>query len=453
MNNTIVTAVVCLIAGSGIGYLVGQNGQPDDAATPEDGSARKISERSTVLGASGGDSGTEKFRSYEEIAALPGQTDRIQKLIDFYADLAPSEFKDQAETLNELPFSERILASYLLFASWAEVAPYDALEHANTQMGFAGNFVKPTILQSWAATDASGAANYYEANKGEFAMMGMMGGGRGGRGGGRGGQSGASVISAEWAKQDADGALAWAQTLDGRDKGQAATGALAQIAKSDPEGAADKLAALGEDAGDRAYSAIATEWAKTDWEATEGWIDSIPEGLRDDAMEDAIGALAVTDTEKAAEKALTFEGELRSEAFEEVAQVMAGDNASEAMTWVMENGTEADQAEAIGNVMSSWVGQDRGEALEWLNTQSSGEVRDEAVQSFIFNDHSQTDGSTIAMAESITDEGDRERAVGIASFRWLSNDQDSALEYIRSSEVLDDRSRERLLRRAGVDSE
>lgn len=448
MKNTLVTALSCLIVGSGIGYLVGQSGQAE-AERAEPSSVSRLSAR-IPSGASGGGRADQAPRSYADIAATPGQTARIQKLIDLYADLDPSEFKDQADQLNDLPFSERILASYLLFASWAEVAPYDALDHANSKMGFAGNFVKPTILQSWAATDASGAANYYEANKNEFAMMGMMGRGRGGRGGG---QTGAAVISGEWAKQDAEGALAWAQTLNGRDKGQAATGALAEIAKVDPEAAAAKLAELGEEGGDRAYRSIATEWAKKDWDATENWINTLPEDQRDTAMEDAIGSLAVTDIEKAAQKALTFEGELRAEAFEDVAQAMAGDDAPEAMSWVMENGNAVDQQEAVGEVMNSWVGQDRSGALEWISSQESGGVRDEAVQSFIFNDHSQTDGSTLAMAESITDEGARQRAVGVAAFRWLNNDQDSALEYIRASDVLDDTGRDRLLRRAGIETE
>ena len=442
MNNIFVTAAVSLLAGAGVGYLFGSGSEPEARTTIE--SVTKVSKRDSASGSSP----SERPMTYEQIASLPGQTARVQKLIELYADLDPSQFQGEAEKLNELPFSERILASYLLFASWAEVAPYDALSHANSKMGFAGNFVKPTILQSWAATDASGAASYYEANRGEFAMMGMMGGrGRGGRGG----QSGAGVISAEWAKQDPEGALTWAQTLDAREQGQATTGALAQIAKSDPESAAAKLAALGEDGGERAYRAVATEWAKTDWDATEAWINTLSGEKKDEAMGDAISSLASMDTDKAALKALDLpEGEVRAEAIEDVAGSMADESASDAMTWVMENGSEDAQREAVGDVIGPWVSQDKNGALEWINAQPEGEVRDEAVQSFIFNDHNQTDGSTIAMAESISDNGSRQRAIGIAAFRWLSNDQDAAMKYIETSEHIDERGRERLLQRAGV---
>lgn len=445
MNNTLITAAVCLLAGGGIGYFVA-NGSDSDASTTVE-SVTRVSSRDRSSSSAVGEGRAP--RSYEEIAALPGQTARVQKLIEFYADLSPSEFQGEADKLGDLPMSERILASYLLFASWAEVAPYDALSHANTKMGFTGNFVKPTILQSWAATDASGAAGYYEANRGEFAMMGMMGRGRGGRGGG---QNGAGVISGEWAKQDPEGSLAWAQTLEGKEQEQATTGALSQMAKSDPEAAAAKLAVLGEDGGDQAYRAVAMEWAKEDWDATEAWVNSLSGDKKDKAMGDAISSLASIDADKAAAKALTLpEGDVRSQAFEDVAGAMAGDNASDAMAWVMKNGSEDAQKESVGDVMGPWVSQDKNGALEWISDQPEGGVRDEAVQSFVFNDHNQVDGSTMAMAESISDEGSRQRAVGIAAFRWVSNDQEAGMKYIETSQHIDQQSRQRILQRAGVD--
>lgn len=445
MKSTLTTAAVCLLTGGAIGFFLGNDSDSNASTVVE--SVTKVSSRDRSSGSAGDtDRGP---RSYEEIAALPGQTARIQKLIEFYADLASSEFQGEADKLGDLPISERILASFLLFSSWAEVAPYDALSHANTKMGFTGNFVKPTILQSWAATDASGAAGYYEANRGEFAMMGMMGRGRGGRGGG---QNGAGVISGEWAKQDPQGSLAWAQTLAGKEQEQATTGALSQMAKSDPEGAAAKLAALGEEAGDQAYRAVAMEWAKKDWGATEAWVNSLSGDKKDEAMGDAISSLASIDADKAAAKALTLpEGDIRSAAFEDVAGAMAGENASDAMAWVMKNGSEDAQRESVSDVMGPWVSQDKGGALEWISRQPEGGVRDEAVQSFIYNDHNQVDGSTIAMAESISDEGGRQRAVGMAAFRWISNDQEAGMKYIQNSEYIDQRSRDRILQRAGVD--
>ena len=68
------------------------------------------------------------------------------------------------------------MASFLLFGRWAEVDPTAAMSFSNT-MGFAGMFVRPTILQSWASVDPANAAKYYAENPREFAMMGMMGGG------------------------------------------------------------------------------------------------------------------------------------------------------------------------------------------------------------------------------------------------------------------------------------
>jgi hypothetical protein len=181
MKNTVIIAIVCLLGGGALGYFLGAGNEAEPSALAETPTTR-LSDRDR-RSAGGGSGEDTSAKSYEAIAAEPGQMNRIQGLVDLYSNLSPGEYADEADKLDDLPFSERILAAYLLFAAWAEVSPIDAMDHANSKMGFAGNFVKPTVLQSWAATDPSASASYYESNKGEFAMMGMMGRGRGGRGG------------------------------------------------------------------------------------------------------------------------------------------------------------------------------------------------------------------------------------------------------------------------------
>ncbi|MCH1922960.1 hypothetical protein L9G15_26470, partial [Shewanella sp. A3A] len=78
---------------------------------------------------------------------------------------------DAAGKLEDLPMSQRIMASMLLFARWGEIDPQGALAHAAT-LGPGGMFARPTILQSWASTDPANAGKYFSENPGEFAMMG-----------------------------------------------------------------------------------------------------------------------------------------------------------------------------------------------------------------------------------------------------------------------------------------
>ena len=127
---------------------------------------------------------------------MPGNSNRTQALLDFYAGLTPEQLAEEAGKLESLPMNERMLASFLLFGRWAEVDPTAAMAFSST-MGMAGGFVRPTILQSWASVDPVNAAKYFAANPREFAMMDMMGG-----------QGASSIIASEWARQDPAAALA-----------------------------------------------------------------------------------------------------------------------------------------------------------------------------------------------------------------------------------------------------
>jgi hypothetical protein len=442
MKNTVIIAISCLLAGGSLGYFLGAGNEVEPIALAESSTTR-LSDRDR-RSAGGGSGEDTSAKSYEAIAAEPGQMNRIQGLVDLYSNLSPGEYADEADKLDTLPFSERILAAYLLFAAWAEVSPIDAMDHANSKMGFAGNFVKPTVLQSWAATDPSATASYYESNKGEFAMMGMMGRGRGGRGG----DSGASVIAGEWAKQDSDGALTWAKSLEGKDGARATSGVLSELAKSDPAKAASMVSEVEEDGRAQAYASIAGEWAKQDWGATESWISGLPADQQDGALGSAIKSLAASDPTLAAQKTLAIpEGNARTNAMEEVSGEMAKTDASGAMSWVMDNGNEDAQKESVGDVMQAWVTQDKGAALGWINEQSEGGVRDAAVQSYVFNDRTGSPQESLVLAETISDDGSRDRAVGMAAFRWVNEDPVPAKEYIQSSDSMSDRMKERLMSR------
>jgi len=293
MKESILIGGVCLVLGGAGGYLMKGNAAGDDSKSNSQEVSSRISVRTSENGTSSDN--YSKLESYQEIANQPGQTARIHALVDFYSNLSPDQFAEEAEKLDRLPFSERILAAYLLFGAWAEVSPTEALEHANTKMGFAGNFVKPTVLQSWAATDPSGAAQYYLENQSEFRMMGMMGGRRG-----RGGNSGAGVVAGEWAKQDPEGALQWASTLTGKDAQQANASVLKHMAKSDPAKAAGMLSSIDEGSRAEANKSIATEWGRKNWDETSQWIATLPVDEQDAAKSAAISSLSESDPERAA---------------------------------------------------------------------------------------------------------------------------------------------------------
>jgi len=408
MKKILPIAASCLLAGGAIGYIAGKPNGQDEASQKNDDSKQIVTSRSS-------------------------------RANDLYSGLSGEEFADEAEKLEDLPFNERILSAYILFASWAEVAPYEAFDHAKTKMGRTGMFVRPTILQSWAATDPQAASQYYESNKGDFAMMGFMGRGRGA-------SSGAGTVASEWAKQDPEGALAWANTLEGREGEDASMKVISQIASTDPERAASLTSSLSGDALARANTSIAAEWAKSDWGAAESFIGGLSGDQQGAALGAAVESLATENPTLAATKILDIpDGNARDEAVEKVAESLARENPAEAARWVVENGSEEAQREAMRDVMGNWVSQDAEAARTWAVDQPEGTVRDSAVASFIMSDTESAPAENIELAETIGDDRSRAWAIGSTTMRWMSEDREAATEFIESSDLVDERLKSRIL--------
>jgi hypothetical protein len=350
------------------------------------------------------------------------------------------QLAEAAGKLEELPMAQRIMASMLLFSRWGEVDPQGALAHAAT-LGPGGFFARPTILQSWASTDPANAAKYFTEHPGDFAMMGGFGGG----GPGGGGDNAASVIATEWAKLDPDAAIAWANSLSGNSQSGALRSIISELAGTDPTKAAQIASTLtgGEQA--RAYGDIAEKMAAKDFASAEAFINGLPAEVRDRALSDALNVLARTDPQAAAAKLATMAaGEDRDRAVSGIAEGWARQDPAAAAAWVSQQTTE-DMDDAVRSVVSSWAGRDSAAALSWIQSQPQGEVRDEAIGTYIWTNRSSDPQSTLQLAESISDEGDRNRSIFMATRRWMQQDRDAATNYIQQSTTLTDEAKQRIL--------
>ncbi len=439
MKTSVLVAVGALLVGGAGGYLVGTSGQEKEETTREDSAlskttrsaARPGSATSVAPGRSG-----KGASSLREVLAEPGQTNRIMSLLQYYSDLDPSEFESEMQKLQGLPMSQRMLAMNLLFARWAETDPRAALEQSRS-MGFPEMFMaRAGAVSGWAASDPEGLAKQYTDNPGDFRM-----GGRGGRGGG----DTVGMIAGEWAKQNPKAALAWARTLDERERDNAIAGVFNELAQRDPKEALSMTADLSAEERLDAYRSIAESWAISDYAAADRWISSLSGDEQASARVEAVGALANIDPKKAAGEALKMpDGEQRDDLVADVSRQWARQDPSSALAWLTTSGGEGAVEEGIGRVIGSLAREDSAKALEWIGDQPEGQVRDSAVQGYIFGNREAQASQTIGLAETISNEEQRTRAVQRVAYQWIRQDSDAAMSYVTSSTVLSDESKQRM---------
>lgn len=447
MKNPWIFPVAALVVGAAGGYISGKN-------TSSDGSAAGIEEPAqrtrsiTRAGTSASTESTKKSRantSTDEISRMPGNSTRVQALLDFYAGLSPDQLAEEAGSLDKLPMGERMLASFLLFGRWAEVDPTAAMAFSST-MGMAGGFVRPTILQSWASVDPANAAKYYTANPREFAMMDMMGGGRGPMGG----QGASSIIATEWARQDPAGAMAWANTL-ATGKNEAMSAVVGEVAKTDPRKAAEMLNVMDPDQRADAYRSVAAQYGALDFAEAQTWIRTLPADDQESAMASAIGGLSDKDPVSAAKQVASMkDGDAKDRLVGDVVRDLARVDVSAAEDFLKEQTSENAQRGAMRDLMPSLTAKNPVAALALVNSYGPGDVRDSAAQAYVWSNNKGAPAELIQVAETITDQGDRERTIGVAAMRWMREDPAAAKTYVEASTVLSDEAKQRITQGRGM---
>ena len=442
MKNPWFLPATALALGAVGGFISGKNTAGRDSsesAAAESAIRMRSAGRENPGGAENASRRASRKMRAEDISRIPGASNRMEALMQYYADLGPDELEDAARKLDGLPMNERIMASFLLFSRWAEVDPTAAMAFSNT-MGFAGGFVRPTILQAWASGDPQNAAKYYAENPREFAMMGMFG--RGGRGP-MGGQGGASIIASEWARQDPDAAMAWAGSL-GAEKDEAMSAVIGEVAKDDPQKAAGMIATMDGDKGE-AYRIVAEQFGGKDFDEAAAWVRTLPADEQNDALGAAIRGLSNVDPDAAAvEVAKMEDGGAKNRAVREVVEDLARIDPASAGEFLKTQNDEGVLRDGMRELMSSWVNRDANAALAYANSFGAGSVRDNALQSFVWTNNSSNPSELVKVAETIEDEGDRERTVGVAVSKWLREDEAAAKEYAAQSSALSDEAKERI---------
>ncbi|MGJ8676185.1 MAG: hypothetical protein ACSHX0_01575 [Akkermansiaceae bacterium] len=443
MKATILISCFALLIGSAVGFIAGKS-----RSGSSDGESSTTTVRSTYRSKNLGDqTGSDnlsrrgvKVNNLEEAMAVDGFNERMAVLIDYFSKLNPEEFAAEADKLESLSMADRMMVGYLLFARWGEEDPYGAMSYTKT-MGRMGGFVSSTVLKSWASKDPAEAASYYAENPNDF---------RGGRGPD---MEAASVIAAEWALQDQGAAIEWALSLNGDDKSSSIRSIFSQMAADDPANAAIMLASITDDQSRiEAQNTIAREWAAKDWDATEAWISSLPAGDQAAATARALRGLSDQDYAVAASKiSLLPEGADFNRTMESIADDWKDVDPEATAMWILQEGTEASQRQSIGDTVETWTDTDPEASYNFVTGLESGRVRDEAVSSFVRSNRDGDLAVNLNLAESITDEGQRARAISAPISVWMREDKDAATAYVNSLDSVSDSYKRQIIARASGD--
>ena len=433
---------MALVVGAAGGYISGKSPDSAGGASAVENPAQRTRGSTRSGGSPAGESARKGHSgsSVGQIARIPGSSNRTQALLDFYAGLTAEQLAEEATKLENLPMNERMMASFLLFGRWAEVDPTAAMAFSST-MGMAGGFVRPTILQSWASVDPVNAAKYFAANPREFAMMDMMGGGRGPMGG----QGASSIIASEWARQDPAAALAWASSL-ATGKAAAMSAVVGEVAKSDPRKAAEMLGKMDPAERADAYRTVAAQYGALDFSEAQTWIRSLPADEQAAALASAVGGLSNTDPVAAAKQVAAMEaGDATDRLIADVVEDLARKDPQAAADFIKEQDSEQAQRDSMRQLMPAMVSKNPIAALAFVNSYQPGPVRDSAVRSYVWSNNTGAPADLIKVAESITDNDDRNRTVGVAAMRWMREDPAAAKAYVEASTTLSDEAKKNIV--------
>jgi hypothetical protein len=163
-------------------------------------------------------------------------------------------------------------------------------------------------------------------------------------------------------------------------------------------------------------------------------------------MAAAIEGLSRNDPAAAANQlAQMQDGEAKAEATAQVIGDWARVDPAAAADLMRKQSDEEAVRDGMRQLIPAWVAKDPAAALQFANSYQPGPARDSALQSYVWSNQSASPSELVRVAETIGDEGDRSRTVGIAAARWMRESPDEAKAYIQQSTAISDEAKERII--------
>ena len=474
MNQSAILIAAALAVAVGGGYIIGNNTAGGGSDDTQQSSARIMGPRADRgLSRSSGSSrakgsssakGGRRYSGFHEIYRLRGSSSRITALAQYYQRLSPQQLEDEANKMEEFPNTERTIASTLLFNRWGEVDAYSALDYANG-MGWRGIGYRRQVMQGWATADPASAGKYMAENPLELAV--------GSKGdGSRGSHSVQSFIGEEWAKQDPNGAIAWANSLE-KGKDEAVSSVVREVAREDPATASAMLPTIDPEIVKGSYRdvvvkgyhrAVAESYGAKDFAAATTWISTLPADQQAWQLAAAIKGLARNEPQAAAAQVSSMEaGENKDRAVGDVVESMAPENPQAAAEFLTKNGSADLQTGNMRVLIPAWVSKDPQGALTYTMAMEKGDTRDRALSYYVSSNvtvdrrtgivtgivtgSDASPGELMKVAENISSESSRGYWVAKIASRWMREDAGAAMTYIESTNSISDSAKQSILGR------
>jgi hypothetical protein len=276
-----------------------------------------------------------------------------------------------------------------------------------------------------------------------------------------------------WGAMDSAGALAHADTLEGRDKARFLNETIPGWASKDPQGAIGWLAQQPEgeetnrlranlvggladhDIGlatsyvlERArandpqaaafmQTVAGEEIRKNGPAAATAWGESLPEGpLKGGALDQIAGAWVQQNPEAAAAWATKFaQTDYGARVVEEVGDEWAERDPKAAVAWLGSLTEGPARAEGTYSALREWTRRDPTAASQYLASMPQSASKDSAVSGFARSLAYEDPESAIIWARTITDEKSRVQTLTRAGQAWFRRDPNAATTWLQSAQL------------------
>ena len=331
------------------------------------------------------------------IGQIPAGAARNNTLTRLVQELGYSEPKVAAEFVLALPPTQQRDSVHQVVSRLARQDRAAALDWAGRLTSAeARTSAMQSIVQEWSSDDPKAAAQYCVSNAvGTPEVL--------------------RRAVANWARDDAPEALAWAGALpDGPQREAALASGIAALGGSDPQQAASLATTmLSGEKQSQALGSIAGAWAVKDPVAAARWTGQLGDSS------------------------------IRANAVSNVANVWARQDPAAAAAWAI---SSPENGSALSTISREWAAQDPTTAAKWLDTLPSGNTRDSAVASFSQVVTDADPEGAAAWAATISQPAQRDNAIDQVFQQWKRTDPKTAEARLRATPALSAEARARMLR-------